>query len=276
MSELLSIVNLPATEEALKAISEKCKSKLEVAESMACTEETKQAVKKLRADLNKEFTSYEAERKERTAEYEKPLKEFKKLYDEYISIPFKSADSALKTKIDEVETEQKNRKTAEIEEYAQELIEVYALNWLDLSRIMPNVTLSASATSLKKTVKTTVEKIKSDIDCIEVIDSSGEMFAEYMNCLDLATAKITVERRKKAVEEAEKAKAAYSQNEEINEQAEEKIDMLIPPTVEEEEPEMEKYTMTFTVTATIEQLKALKAYMIDNNIEFKNGGNENE
>jgi hypothetical protein len=276
LSELLSIVNLPATKEALKAISEKCKSKLEVAESMACTEETKQAVKKLRADLNKEFASYEAERKERTAEYEKPLKEFKKLYDEYISVPFKSADSALKTKIDEVETEQKNRKTAEIEEYAQELIEVYALNWLDLSRIMPSVTLSASVTSLKKAVKITVEKIKSDIDCIGVIDDSGEMFAEYMKCLDLATAKINVEKRKKAVEEAEKAKAVYSQNEEINEQAEEKIDMLIPPTVEEDEQETEKYTMTFTVTATIEQLKALKTYMIENNIEFKNGGKDNE
>lgn len=275
MSELLSIVNLPATEEALKAISEKCKDKLSIAESMACTEETKQAVKKLRSELNKEFASYEAERKERTAEYEKPLKEFKKLYDEYISIPFKSADSALKTKIDEVETEQKSRKTAEIEEYAQELLDLYALNWLDLRRIMPNVTLSASTTSLKKVVKTTVEKIKSDIDCIGVIDSSGDMFAEYMNCLDLGMAKIAVEKRKKAVEEAEKVKAVYSQNEEINEQAEEKIDMLIPPTVEEE-PEMEKYTMTFTVTATIEQLKALKAYMIDNNIEFKNGGNNNE
>ena len=72
MSELLSIVNLPATEEALKAISEKCKDKLSIAESMACTDETKQAVKKLRADLNREFASYEAERKERTAEYEKP------------------------------------------------------------------------------------------------------------------------------------------------------------------------------------------------------------
>ena len=276
MSELLSIVNLFETENNLSSIAEKCKSKLEVAESMACTEVTKQAVKKLRADLNREFASYEAERKERTAEYEKPLKEFKKLYDEYISIPFKSADSALKTKIDEVETEQKNRKTKEIEEYAQELLDLYALNWLDLSRVMPNITLSASVTSLKKAVKTTIEKIKSDIDCIGVIDDSGEMFAEYMKCLDLATAKIAIERRKKAVEEAEKAKAVYSQNEEINEQAEEKIDMLIPPTVEEEEPEMEKYTMTFTVVATIEQLKALKSYMVDNNIEFKNGGNNNE
>ena len=94
-----------------------------------------------------------------------------------------------------------------------------------------------------------------------------------MDCLDLAMAKITVEKRKKAVEKAEKVKAVYSQNEEINEQAEEKIDMLIPPTVEEEEPETEKYTMTFTVSGTIEQLKALKAFMIENNINFTNGGN---
>lgn len=274
MNNIISITDLTATETALRAIADQSKEQLDTALKMACTEETKQAVKKLRADLNREFASYEAERKECTAEYEKPLKEFKKLYDEYISIPFKSADSALKTKIDEVETEQKNRKTAEIEEYTQELLDVYALNWLDISRIMPSVTLSASVTSLKKAVKTTVEKIKSDIDCIEVIDSSGEMFAEYMNCLDLATAKIAVEKRKKAVEEAEKAKAVYSQNEEINEQAEEKIDMLIPPTVEEEKPEEKKYTMTFTVSGTIDQLKALKAFMIENNIIFANGGTE--
>lgn len=276
MNNIISITDLTATETALRAIADQSKEQLDTALKMACTEETKKAVKDFKARLNKQFAELEAERKAATSEYEKPLKEFKKLYDEYISIPFKSADSALKTKIDEVETEQKNRKTAEIEEYAQELIEVYALNWLDLSRIMPSVTLSASVTSLKRVVKTTVEKIKSDIDCIGVIDSSGDMFAEYMNCLDLGMAKIAVEKRKKAVEEAEKAKAAYSQNEEINEQAEEKIDMLIPPTVEEEEPEMEKYTMTFTVTATIEQLKALKAYMIENNIEFKNGGKDNE
>ena len=94
-----------------------------------------------------------------------------------------------------------------------------------------------------------------------------------MNCLDLATAKMTVEKRKKAVEEAEKAKATYSQNEETNRQAEQKIEMLAPPTVVQEE---KSYTMTFTVSGTIEQLKALKAFMIANNINFTNGGNIND
>ena len=276
MAEILSIVNLPQTEQALKEISERCKDRLKLAEQMACTEETKQAAKKLRAELNKEFSEYEAERKERTAEYEKPLKMFKDIYNQYIAEPFRNADIALKVKINDVETAQREEKTLEVKEYADELKQAYALDWLETERIMPNVTLSASVKSLKAAAKERLDKIKSDIDCIGVIDDSGEMFAEYMDCLDIAMAKIAVEKRKKAVEEAEKAKAAYTQNEEVNRQAEEKVDMHAPPVIEEEKPEEKKYTMTFTVSGTIEQLKTLKSFMIENNIEFKNGGNNNE
>ena len=272
MADVLSIVNLQQTEQTLKEISERCKGRLKLAEQMACTEETKQAAKKLRAELNKEFSEYEAERKERTAEYEKPLKMFKTLYEQYIAEPFRNADIALKVKINDVETVQKEEKTLEVKEYADELKQAYALDWLETERIMPNVTLSASVKSLKAAAKERLDKIKSDIDCIGVIDNSGEMFAEYMNCLDLAAAKIAVEKRKKAVEEAEKAKAAYTQTEEVNRQAEEKVDMLAPPVIEEEKPEEKKYTMTFTVTGTIQQLKAIKAFLIESNIEFENGG----
>ena len=273
MADVLSIVNLQQTEQTLKEISERCKGRLKLAEQMACTEETKQAAKKLRAELNKEFSEYEAERKERTAEYEKPLKMFKTLYEQYIAEPFRNADIALKVKINDVETVQKEEKTLEVKEYADELKQAYALDWLETERIIPNVTLSASTKSLKAAAKERLDKIKSDIDCIGVIDNSGEMFAEYMACLDLAMAKIIVEKRKKAVEEAEKAKAAYTQSEEVNRQAEEKVDMLAPPTTtEEEKSEEKKYTMTFTVTGTIQQLKAIKAFLIENNIEFENGG----
>lgn len=276
MAEILSIVNLQQTEQALKEISERCSGRLKLAEQMACTEETKQAAKKLRAELNKEFSEYEAERKERTAEYEKPLKMFKDIYNQYIAEPFRNADIALKVKINDVETLQREEKTLEVKEYADELKQAYSLDWLETERIMPNVTLSASAKSLKAAAKERLDKIKSDIDCIGVIDSSGEMFAEYMDCLDLAMAKIIVERRKKAVEEAEKAKAAYTQSEEVNRQAEEKVDMFAPPTVEEKKPEEKKYTMTFTVSGTMEQLKAIKAFMIANNINFTNGGNSHD
>jgi hypothetical protein len=277
MSELLSIVNLQKTEKALKDISERCKERLEAAAQMACTEETKQSVKKLRADLNKEFLEYEAERKSKTAEYEKPLRLFKALYDQYITQPFKGADTSLKIKISEVENAQRNEKSMEVKEYAEELKAAYGLSWLEAERVMPNVTLSASVKSLKSSVKERLDKIKSDIDCIGVIDDSGEMFAEYIDCLDLAQAKIAVNSRRKAVEEAERAKAAYKKQAEVQQAAENKVDMLAQPTEEEaSQEETEKavvektYTMTFTVSGTIEQLKALKAFMIDKSIEYKN------
>ena len=269
----ISITELSVTEQTLKRIADQSKERIETALQMACTEETKQAVKKYRAELKKTFDDLEAERKAKTVEYEKPLKEFKDIYDKYISKPFKEADRALKNKIDEVETSQKVAKREVIEAYANELIQAYALDWLDVSRVMPSITLSASEKSLKKEVKDKVEKIKSEIDCINAISDNSELMAEYMNCLNLAQAKLTVVERQHAIEAAEKAKAAYTQNEEVNRQAEEKVDMLAPPVIEEEKPEEKKYTMTFTVSGTIEQLKELKAFMIENNINFTNGGN---
>lgn len=274
MSDLLSISALEQTEANLIKINAECSQRIQVALNALCTEETKQSVKKLRAELNKEFSEYEAERKERTVEYEKPLRMFRAMYDRYITQPFKDADRVLKSKILEVEALQKEEKEKEVRSYAEELKSLYVLDWLDINRIMPNITLSASLKSLKAAVAEKLDKINSDVNCIDAIDNSGEMFAEYMNCFDLATAKITVEERRKAVEEAEKAKAAYTQQEAVNRQAEEKVDMLAPPTVEEEKSEEEKkYTMTFTVSGTMEQLKALKAFMIENNINFTNGGN---
>lgn len=281
MSDMFSIQNISETEKSLMAISAECADRLRLAENLACTEETKQTAKRLRAELNKEFSEYEAERKEKTSEYEKPLKQFKELYDRYITKPFRNADTALKIKISEVEDVQRSEKAAAVEDYAAELITMYSLSWLDVSRIMPNITLSTSEKSLKTSVKEKLDKIKSDVDCISLIDESGEMFSEYMNCLDLGQAKTRVIERQKAIEAAEKAKAAYEKQAEVQKEAENKVNMLAPPTEEEEpapkevtEKAVEKtYTMTFSVSGTMKQLKALKAFMTDNNIDFKNGGN---
>ena len=272
MADIISITELSATEQALQRIANQIKGRLSTALQMTCTEETKRAVKKYRAELSKQFAEFEAERKEKTAEYEKPLKEFKAMYDEYISTPFKKADQALKQKIEEVETVQKDVKREAVESYARELIQAYALDWLEVSRIMPSVTLSASEKSLKKAVKDATDKIKSEVDCINAISDNAELMAEYMKCLNIAQAKMTVVERKHAIEQAEKARTVYIQQEEIYKEAEKKIEQLAPPTVETVQEE-KTYQMTFTVNGTLDQLKALKAFMIENNINFSNGGN---
>lgn len=269
---LISISEISMTEKNLSRISVEIAEKLEVAEKMACTEENKKAVKEYRAELNKQFLELEAERKEKTAEYEKPLKEFKILYDNYITAPFKRADQILKQKIDEVENVQKDAKREAVESYARELIQAYALDWLDVSRVIPTVTLSASEKSLKKAVKDAADKIKSEVDCINAISDNAELMAEYMKCLNLAQAKLTVVERQHAIEAAEKARTAYKEQEEVKQEVTERVEQLAPPVEVEEVKEVKIYTMTFTVSGTIEQLKALKAFMISNNIDFINGG----
>lgn len=281
--DTISIYDLSVTEKNLQRIAEECREKIEAAKAMACTEETKQAVKKTRTELKKKFEEYETERKVRTAEYEKPLKDFKTLYDKYIKIPFTEADAALKRKIDDVEDIQKLEKANNVMVYAIELIKAYSLDWLgpDVMRIMPKINLTDSETKLQKQVTATLDRIKKDVDYINKLESKDEILAEYMESLDMTQALDTVERRKQAILKAQQTSQTYTEQENIKQEVEETVTQLAPPVVEEETPEeniseMPVFQMTFTVTGTMQQLKALKAFLIENNIEFKNGGNTNE
>ena len=281
--DTISIYDLSVTEKNLQRIAEECREKIEAAKAMACTEETKQAVKKTRTELKKKFEEYENERKARTAEYEKPLKDFKTLYDKYIKIPFTEADAALKRKIDDVEDIQKLEKANNVMVYAIELIKAYSLDWLgpDVMRIMPKINLTDSETKLQKQVTATLDRIKKDVDYINKLESKDEILAEHMESLDMTQALDTVERRKQAILKAQQTSQTYTEQENIKHEVEETVTQLAPPVVEEETPEeniseMPVFKMTFTVTGTMQQLKALKAFLIENNIEFKNGGNTNE
>ena len=281
--DTISIYDLSVTEKNLQRIAEECREKIEAAKAMACTEETKQAVKKTRTELKKKFEEYETERKVRTAEYEKPLKDFKTLYDKYIKIPFTEADAALKRKIDDVEDIQKLEKANNVMVYAIELIKAYSLDWLgpDVMHIMPKINLTDSETKLQKQVTATLDRIKKDVDYINKLESKDEILAEYMESLDMTQALDTVERRKQAILKAQQTSQTYTEQENIKYEVEETVTQLAPPVVEEETPEeniseMPAFKMTFTVTGTMQQLKALKAFLIENNIEFKNGGNTNE
>jgi len=275
---IISITDLSVTEQNLQKIARECADKIATAKAMACTEDTKQAVKKTRTELKKKFEEYETERKARTAEYEKPLKDFKALYDKYIKSPFAEADAALGKKISDVETAQKYEKYDNVKAYAVELITAYGLNWLDADVIMPNVTLSKTQTALEKEVKAVIERIKKDVDYINRLDTKDEVFAEYMENLDLTQTLDTVEKRKQAILKAQQTVQTYTEQESIKQEVEENVTQLAPPVVEEETPEeniseMPVFIMTFTVTGTLEQLRAVKAFLVENGIEFKNGGN---
>lgn len=265
MSEIIELVQLPIIDERLQALKAEWEQKTAAAITLECSEENKQEIKKTRTALTKEFNGLEECRKSVKkailAEYEA----FEKTYKECVTLPYKAADEALKGKIDAVEAEQKKDKYNSVERYAKELIIANGLSWLSAGRVMPKVTLTATEKALKEQVLQAVENIALEV---KVIGEDVELLAEYQKSLNLAAAKITVIERHRAIEAAKQAAEQKTEQDKQLEKAEERAEMLMPPEVEQEE---QKVTTSFKVRGTMAQLKALKAFIVENKIEIIGG-----
>lgn len=263
--QIIELVQLPVIDERLQKLKTEWEQKTAAAVALSCTEENKQEIKKTRTALTKEFNALEESRKgvkkAILAEYDA----FEKVYKECVAVPYKAADEALKGKIDAVEAEQKKDKYNSVERYAKELIIANGLSWLGSGRIMPKVTLTASEKALKEQVKQAVDNIALEV---KVIGEDVELLAEYQKSLNLAAAKITVIERHRAIEAAKQTAEQKAKQDEQLEKAEERAEMLMPPEIKQEE---QKVTTSFKVRGTMAQLKALKAFIVENNIEIIGG-----
>ena len=144
------------------------------------------------------------------------------------------------------------------------------IDFLTFEQVKLNVTLSASEKSLKETITAFVEGVKKDLDLLKSIPESDEFKAEvlhdYKKSLDMANALRITQERKKAKEE------------ELKRIEEQKIDVVKNATTAEPQKEVLQAPMVeetpklvetqFRVRGTIEQLKALKQFIIENNIEI--------
>ncbi len=266
---IIEIKQLPIIEERLKTLKTEIEKKTQTALSMVCTEDTVKEVKKIRAALTKEFAELEACRKDVKVQIETPYQEFYKVYQECVSIPFKNADAELKKKINSVEDMLKSDKRKKIIEYANELKTAYGIDWLNVERILPNITLSASLTSLRQSTADRVEAIRYDCQCISESDKdSAEVLAEYKKSLSLSQAQLAVSQRKKEIEQAKSDVQATTEQEQIKQEAEQKVEMLAPPIIEDK-PKEKEYKMSFTVHGTITQLRELKNFMIERGIRYE-------
>lgn len=272
IDNIIVVKQLPVIEERLKDVKTDIESRTSAAVAMDCTEENYKDVKKIRAELNKEYKEYEDFRKAVKKTVETPYKNFEEVFKECVTDSFKAADSKLKAKINNVEDSLKAQKRDNVLKFAEELKASYSLDWLNINRVMPNVTLSASEPSLIQKVSDELERINTDVQAITDI----EVLAEYKKSLNLAQSNLIVANRRKEIEEARLEAERKAKQEEVKQEAEKKVEMLAPPVVEEKPPqppkeEVKLYRMTFTVNGTKEQLKALKAFIVNNNIQIIGG-----
>lgn len=277
MNEIIRITQLPVIEEQLRSMQEQVEKRTSEAMSLVCTEETVQAVKKIRAELSSELWALEAQRKAVKKAILEPYEKFESLYYRCISGPYKQADADLKEKIDSVQGEIRARKEMELAEFYNEYAAAHGVDWLHFCDAGIKVLLSSSMKKLKDEARSIIDQIKADTAAIDGMENAEEVMAEYKACRSLADAVTIVKQRRERIEAekraAEEREAARIAQRDVVRRVEAAAPEIIPPPVQapQEAPqEQEKeYSCVFTVKTTIAKLKALKAYMDKEGIQYE-------
>ena len=259
------------------------------------TEDTKKAVKDTRAMLNKELKDFEEQRKRIKEQVIAPYEAFEKAYNSFIKVKYETADGILKVKIDEFDKRLKADKEARIRAYFTELCQANNIDFLPFERLGLNIRLNDTDKSLKDVVNTNIDNVVKSLEFIESLtdpdEYKAEILADYKQTLDVTTAIRNAQYRKQQREaELQRIEAQRAAAEQARLAAEARAKEAAPLQAPEEVPAPaiqeapappqevpapapqevvpNLIVTSFTVQGTMEQLKALKAYILSNNIKI--------
>lgn len=288
--QVITLKQLPIIEEHLQLVKSDVEARTHEAMQLVCTEETRGDVKKIRTELGNEFAAMEEQRKRVKEAIMEPYNQFEAVYKDCISDPYKKADAELKRRIDEVEAGLKADKVKAVQSYFDELCKANNLPWLRFEQMNLKIGLSTSVNGTKTALTSTVLKIAEEVQELSRHDDAAELLVEYKKSLNVALALSTVRARHEQIElqkqqEAERRAALEQQH-----AAEEKVQQAIeeaqqdaalpveevsapeeeqPASVQEpEETQPAVYEVKFAVRGTIEQLKKLKQFIMQEGMSY--------
>lgn len=285
--ELMVVEQLPIIKENLINFSKEIDKEVEQAKGLVCTEESIKVVKEARAKLNNTFKILEEQRKKVKNAVIEPYNDFEKIYKQCVTDKFKSADSDLKQKVDNIENDLKAKKEQEIKDYFEEYKTANNIDFIKFGQARINVTLTASKKSLKEQAKLFIDKIVDDLNLIETQEHKAEILVEYKQTLNVSQSITTVTNRFKAIEEEKirQEELKKKQMEEAQKRADENIrkqtdetkqaldnfkvkeqEILQAPEIEEKEDIL---TVKFTVKGTKTKLKELKEFLINGGYDYE-------
>ena len=284
--QLIVVKQLPLIEEHLKQLAIEIDEKVKTAKSLVCTEDNKQEIKKVRAELNKEFNELEIQRKSVKECILEPYMNFEETYKELVTNKYKEADKELKEKVDAIDNQLKSEKEKETREYFEEYKKSLDIDFIKFEDANIKVGLSDTVTSLKKKAKDFINRVNTDLATIMLQDNKEEILVEYkQNGFALNNALSTVLKRHKQLEEEKK-----KQEELINKRLEQERkateqalnNFKVDTKMEEDKeivkdsddilhaPEVEEIlTLKFTVRGTREKLRKLKEFLINGGFEYE-------
>ena len=294
--QVITLKQLPIIEEHLQLVKSDVETRTRNAMQLVCTEETRKDVKSIRTELSKEFAEMENQRKRVKEAIMEPYNQFEAVYKECISDPYKKADAELKKRIDEVESGLKSDKEKAIRDYFNELCKANNLPWLRFEQMGLKIGLSTSVNGTKTALTSTVLRISNEVLELSRYENAAELMVEYKKSLNMALALSTIRARQEQIElqkqyEAQR-RAALEQQREAEEKvqkavseaqetqqdaAEPPIEEVTAPTEEtpteapvavQEQAQPTIYEVKFAVRGTIEQLKKLKQFIMQEGMSY--------
>ena len=274
-TELIIIKQLPEFEQSFIKANATITTRLAALKDLDISEESKNQAKKIRAELNKEFSLFEERRKVVKKEINEPYAELEKLYNGYISEPYNNAISELDGKIKDIEKKQLEAKREVALEYFKEYRDSLGedLAFLCYERLGIDINLSVTEKKLKEQIREKCDKIKSDIESLKTMGGYSERYIIcYRNLLEVSAAISTVN---KAVEQEQllKAEASAPVDDETHTTggAVEPVEPEVTPAVEvgadEPKESADMLVIHLTVRGTRKQLANLKEYIVNSRLE---------
>lgn len=254
---LIEVRQLPIIAERLREVKDQVEAAVAEATSLICTDDTVQAVKGRRAELRKQFDELEAQRKAVKQAVLAPYNDFEAVYKECISEPFKRADGALKSTIDDFEAELKARCREDLERYHAELCAVHNVDFLTLDQALKlgglkiNLADAKAMTprKLQDALSLVVAGVAEGVAQISRMDNAPEIMAEYKTTFSVGAAVAAVQDRARRVQEEQNAAEARRIAQERMEAAEAKTHAVVSlmPAERATEPEAVFPRVNFTL-----------------------------
>lgn len=285
--------------EKIKAVGQQIEAKIAELnlDNQLVTDDTLKSAKNTRATLRKELDDFETQRKYIKEQVNAPYEAFEKAYKEHIKVHYDKADSTLKSKIDEVQNRLISDKSARIKDYFTELCQQQGIDFLIFERLLLNITITKSDKSLKEEVAGFVSEVSKSLQLIKSLNEpnefKAEMLTEYKQTLDVTRAiqnaqyrrqqreaelqrieaqRVAAEQARLAAEARAREAAPLQAPAQVINEAQPAAPVQPEPvqdtTQVAQEDENVVVRATFTVQGTKAQLKALKQYIISNNIQI--------
>lgn len=273
-TNLVEVVQLPIITQRLELISERIKEMTAYVLSLECNENTYKEIKKLRAEMNKQYEDLDKIRKDVKKAILAPYEEFEQKFNSLVRDVYKPAEMKISEKVSVVENELKQKKVDEITDFFDEYSKSKGIDFVAFGSLSLKIGLSTSVNKMKEAIRTAIDKIVNDLILIDTQEHSAEILVEYKKSLDVSNAILVVKDRHQAIEtEQQRVIQTKAEQKEVAEtvaKVESAIEEFSAPTVEEtSEPLEYTYKTAFKVIGTLKQMKALKKFLEEGGYKYE-------